>query len=190
MRVFTHHYVDGAAWSASSSGTLGAAASRAMTTSAADYPVICDRGRGPSGHGGDGARRLNRSRPWPLDDRRCDRTGKADLGNLGLRHEGLCRRTPGPVLLLHFVRQPNTIGGRIESPIRLDEQGESRTTLLRSVEGGYRRGRRRWVEQSSIVRQPEERATGLVVVASLAVLAGIGSPVLVPSLISGSRLVL
>jgi hypothetical protein len=42
MRVFTHHYVDGAAWSAPSSGTLGAAASRAMTTSAADYPVICD----------------------------------------------------------------------------------------------------------------------------------------------------
>jgi len=42
MRVFTHHYVEGRAWSSPSSGTLGAAAARDMSTAAADYPVICD----------------------------------------------------------------------------------------------------------------------------------------------------
>lgn len=42
MRVFTHHYVDGRPWSAPSSGTLGAVATRALSTAAADYPVICD----------------------------------------------------------------------------------------------------------------------------------------------------
>ena len=42
MRVFTHHYVEGRPWSAPSSGTLGAAVARALSTAAADYPVICD----------------------------------------------------------------------------------------------------------------------------------------------------
>lgn len=42
MRVFTHHYVKGLDWAAPSTGALSASARLAMSTSVADYPVICD----------------------------------------------------------------------------------------------------------------------------------------------------
>ncbi len=42
MRVFTHHYVDGQQWSAPGTGQISASAAVSISTSMADYPVICD----------------------------------------------------------------------------------------------------------------------------------------------------